>query len=249
MRLKEKVAIVTGGASGMGAATAKLFAAEGARVVVADILEQEGKTVSKEIAGAGGEAQFQNLDVTSEANWEAVVAETQSTFGRIDILVNNAGVSGSHPELLNIETWDQQMNVNARGVFLGMRAVIPVMQEAGSGSIINISSISGLVGQRFVHMAYNAAKGAVRMATKAAAVQFAGDGIRVNSVHPGVMPPMRTSMMTADPEVRGKMLSAIPMGREGRIEEVAQANLFLASDEASYITGVELPVDGGFVAM
>jgi NAD(P)-dependent dehydrogenase (short-subunit alcohol dehydrogenase family) len=130
-----------------------------------------------------------------------------------------------------------------------MRAVIPTMQKAGRGSIVNISSISGFVGQRFVHMGYNAAKGAVRLATKAAAVQFARDGIRVNSVHPGVMPAMRTSQLTADPEVRKKMLSAVPAGREGRVEEVAFTNLFLASDEASYITGIEVPVDGGFLAM
>ena len=141
------------------------------------------------------------------------------------------------------------MSVNAKGVFLGMQAVIPVMQKAGGGSIVNTSSISGFVGQSFVHMGYNAAKGAVRLATKAAAVQFARDGIRVNSVHPGVMPAMRTSMMSADPDVRRKMLSSVPMGREGRIEEVANANLFLASAESSYVTGIELPVDGGYLAM
>ncbi|MEL0111606.1 MAG: glucose 1-dehydrogenase [Rickettsiales bacterium] len=245
MRLQDKVAIVTGAASGMGAATARLFAAEGAKVVLADITEDAGAALAAEI---GGDARFQKLDVTSEADWEALVAATLSAFGRIDVLINNAGVSGSHPDVLNTATWDEQMNVNARGVFLGMRAVIPQMQAAGGGSIVNISSISGLVGQRFVHMGYNAAKGAVRLATKAAAVQFARDNIRVNSVHPGLMPAMRTSMMTADPEVRRKMVNAVPMGREGRVEEVAHANLFLASDDASYITGIEVPVDGGFVA-
>jgi NAD(P)-dependent dehydrogenase (short-subunit alcohol dehydrogenase family) len=245
MRLQDKVAIVTGASSGMGAATARLFAAEGAKVVLTDILEDEGMALAAEI---GKMARFQKLDVTREADWDALVAETVSAFGRVDVLVNNAGVSGSHPDILNIDTWDQQMNVNARGVFLGMRAVIPQMKEAGGGSIVNISSISGLTGQRFVHMGYNAAKGAVRLATKAAAVQFARDGIRVNSVHPGLMPAMRTSMMSADPEVRRNMISAVPMGREGRIEEVAHANLFLASDDASYITGIEVPVDGGFVA-
>ena len=245
MRLQDKVAIVTGAASGMGAATARLFAAEGAKVVLADITEDAGAALAAEI---GGDARFQKLDVTSEADWEALVAATLSAFGRIDVLINNAGGSGSHPDVLNTATWDEQMNVNARGVFLGMRAVIPQMQAAGGGSIVNISSISGLVGQRFVHMGYNAAKGAVRLATKAAAVQFARDNIRVNSVHPGLMPAMRTSMMTADPEVRRKMVNAVPMGREGRVEEVAHANLFLASDDASYITGIEVPVDGGFVA-
>ena len=148
-------------------------------------MEQEGKAVAAEIAASGGEAIFQKLDVTSEADWAAVVAETLATFGRLDILVNNAGISGSTPDLLNIDTWNQQMHVNAGGVFLGMRAVIPTMQKAGGGSIVNISSISGVVGQRVVHMGYNAAKGAIRTATKSAAVQFARDGIRVNSVHPG----------------------------------------------------------------
>ncbi len=249
MRLRDKIAIVTGGASGMGAATAQLFASEGAKVVVADLLESEGVEVVSEICAAGGTARFQLLNVTSDVAWDSLVLETIAAYGQLDILVNNAGISGSHPDRLNIDTWDEQMNINAKGVFLGMRAVIPTMQKAGRGSIVNISSISGFVGQRFVHMGYNAAKGAVRLATKAAAVQFARDGIRVNSVHPGVMPAMRTSQLTADPEVRKKMLSAIPAGREGRVEEVAFTNLFLASDEASYITGVEVPVDGGFLAM
>ena len=224
---------------------ASVSAAEGAKVILTDILEQEGKGLAKEI---GGEARFHKLDVTSEVDWDALVFEALSTYGRIDVLINNAGVSGSHPDILNTDTWDEQMNINARGVFLGMRAIIPEMQNTGGGSIVNISSISGLTGQKFVHMGYNAAKGAVRLASKAASVQFARDNIRVNSVHPGLMPAMRTSMMSADPEVRRKMINAVPMGREGRVEEVAHANLFLASDDASYITGIEVPVDGGFVA-
>ena len=249
MRLKDKVAIVTGAGWGMGASTAELFAAEGACVMVTDILDAEGTDVAARINDSGGQARFLTLDVTNDTGWASVVGETISTFGQIDILVNNAGVSGSHPDLLNTQTWDEQMDVNARGVFLGMQAVIPEMQKIGTGSIVNISSISGIAGQSFVHMGYNAAKGAVRMATKAAAVQFATDGIRVNSVHPGLMPAMRTSQMTADPKVREKMLSAVPIGRVGRVEEVAYANLFLASDESSYITGIEMPVDGGFLAM
>jgi NAD(P)-dependent dehydrogenase (short-subunit alcohol dehydrogenase family) len=241
--------MVTGGAAGMGAATARLFAREGARVLVADILDEEGKVVAASISSNAGQARFQHLDVTSEKDWQAAVDTALSAYGRLDILVNNAGVSGSHPDRLSLDVWDTQMNINAKGVFLGMRTVIPVMQKAGSGAIVNISSISGIVGQHVVHMGYNAAKGAVRMMSKAAAVQYAKDGIRVNSVHPGIMPPMLTSKMTADPEVRKALLAGVPMQREGRIEEVASANLFLASDDASYITGVELPVDGGFVAM
>ena len=248
MRLKNKIAIITGGASGMGASTAKIFAREGAKVVVTDLLVDESAQIVDDIGQSGGSARFQKLDVSSETDWDSVVTTAMETEGRIDILINNAGVSGSHPDKLNTDTWDQQMNINAKGVFLGMRAVIPEMQKTGGGAIVNISSISGFVGQDFVHMGYNAAKGAVRLATKSAAVQFARDGIRVNSVHPGIMPPMRTSMLSADPEIREKIIAAIPMKREGAIEEVAHANLFLASDEASYITGIEVPVDGGFLA-
>ena len=248
MRLKNKIAIITGGASGMGASTAKIFAREGAKVVVTDLLVDESAQIVDDIGQSGGSARFQKLDVSSETDWDSVVTTAMETEGRIDILINNAGVSGSHPDKLNTDTWDQQMNINAKGVFLGMRAVIPEMQKTGGGAIVNISSISGFVGQDFVHMGYNAAKGAVRLATKSAAVQFAKDGIRVNSVHPGIMPPMRTSMLSADPEIREKIIAAIPMKREGAIEEVAHANLFLASDEASYITGIEIPVDGGFLA-
>jgi NAD(P)-dependent dehydrogenase (short-subunit alcohol dehydrogenase family) len=249
MRLRDKVAIVTGAASGMGASTARLFARECARVVAADVLVAEGEEVAQSIRETGGEARFAPLDVASESDWEAAVAAALGAYGRIDILINNAGVSGSDPDRLSMATWERQMSINARGVFLGMRAVIPLMQKAGGGSIVNISSISGIAGQAFVHMGYNAAKGAVRAMTKAAAVQYAGDGIRVNSVHPGLMPPMRTSKLSADPKVRAGFLTSIPMRREGRVEEVAAANLFLASDEASYITGVELPVDGGYLAM
>ena len=248
MRLQDKVAIVTGAAAGMGAATARLFAREGARVLVADILDEGSKAVAASIASNAGRARFQHLDVTSEKDWQAAVDTALSAYGRLDILINNAGVSGSHPDRLSLDVWDTQMNINAKGVFLGMRTVIPVMQKAGRGAIVNISSISGVVGQKVVHMGYNAAKGAVRTMTKAAAVQFGRDNIRVNSVHPGIMPPMRTSKLSADPEIREKARRAIPMGRFGEVDEVANANLFLASDEASYISGAELVVDGGFVA-
>lgn len=249
MRLKDKVAIVTGAASGMGASTASVFAAEGATVVVADVDTEGGAAVVADIVAGGGEARFVKLDVSSETEWAAAVAETVSAYGRIDVLVNSAGVSGSHPDLLNTGTWDEQMSIVARGVFLSFQAVIPVMQGAGRGAIVNISSISAFVGQGYVHMGYNAAKAAVRLATKSAAVQFAADGIRVNSVHPGIMPPMKNAMRSADPEGRRARIAAIPAQREGRVEEVAYANLFLASDEASYITGVELPVDGGYLAI
>ncbi len=250
MRLEGKVAIVTGAASGMGAATARRFAREGAKVVVADMLEAEGRQVAADITKAGGAAEFMALNVTEEANWRAVVAATVAKWGKLDILVNNAGISGSAVnDLLETGIWDRVMGINATGVFLGTAASVPAMQKNGGGSIINISSISGVVGQTMVHMSYNASKGAVRTLTKSTAVQFGKDNIRCNSVHPGLMPPMRTSGATADPTVRAKMLKAVPLGRNGEVDEVANATLFLASDEASYITGTELYVDGGYLAM
>jgi NAD(P)-dependent dehydrogenase (short-subunit alcohol dehydrogenase family) len=250
MRLANKVAIVTGAASGMGAATAKRFAKEGAKVVIADQLEGEGKVVTGEIENAGGTAVFMPLNVADEAGWAKVVADTVARFGRLDILVNNAGISGSATnDLLDSGLWERVMSVNATGVFLGTAAAVRQMQKNGGGSIVNLSSISGVVGQTMVHMSYNASKGAVRTMTKSTAVQFGKDKIRCNSVHPGLMPPMRTSGATADPAVRAKMLRAVPLGRAGEVDEVANAILFLASDEASYITGAEIYVDGGFLAM
>ena len=249
MRLEDKVALITGGASGMGASMARIFAREGAKVVVADVLEEAGKGVVADITQANGAAIFHRLDVSSETEWQAAIDATLAEFKRLDILVNDAGLSGSAVEdLFDTAAWDQLMAVNARGVFLGMKFAIPLMKAAGGGSIVNISSISGITGQHHVHVGYNASKGAVRTLTKAAAVQHGADNIRVNSVHPGLMPPMRSSKRTADPEVRARMLRQVPMGRAGRVEEVANAVLFLASDEASYITGAELWVDGGYLA-
>ena len=248
MRLAGKVALITGGAHGMGEAEARVFAREGAKVLIGDVREADGRQVAAGIAAAGGEARFVRLDVTSEADWRAAVAAAVDAFGKLDVLVNNAGVSGSDPDTMSTALWDTLMAVNARGVFLGMKHGVPALQRAGGGSIVNISSISGFVGQPFIHMGYNASKAAVRVMTKSAAVQYARDGIRVNSVHPGFMPPMLTSKTTADPARRAEMLKGVPMGRAGRPEEVAYAVLFLASDEASYVTGTELVVDGGFLA-
>jgi NAD(P)-dependent dehydrogenase (short-subunit alcohol dehydrogenase family) len=250
MRLDGKVALITGAASGMGASTARIFAGEGAKVTVADMLDDEGRKIVDEITRANGAAIFQRLDVTSEAEWQAAIAATLAAFGKLDILVNDAGISGSAvDDLFDTAAWQKIMAVNATGTFLGMKYAIPEMRKAGGGAIVNISSISGVTGQRGIHVAYNASKGAVRTLTKAAAVQHGRDNIRVNSVHPGLMPPMRTSGRTADPAVRAKMLEGLPLRRAGRVEEVANAVLFLASDEASYITGVELYVDGGFLAV
>src|SRR4029453_12600108 len=249
MRLKDKVAIVSGGASGMGQSEAMLFAREGAKVIVADVLETEGRQTADKITAGGGQAKFVKLDVTSEGNWQSTVEAAVSGWGKTHVLLNNAGISGTiDPDKLSTTAWDKLMDVNAKGVFLGMKTGIAAMQKTGGGSIVNISSISGFVGQNAVHMAYNASKGAVRIMTKTAAVQYAKDGIRVNSVHPGFLPPMRTSKGSADPEWRAKMLRAVPMRREGRVEEVAHAVLFLAPDDASYIPGTEIVVDGGYLA-
>ena len=250
MRLDGKVALITGAASGMGASMARIFAREGAKVTVADMLEKEGQEIVDGIVKGNGAAIFQRLDVTSEAEWQAAVAATVAAFGKLDILVNDAGISGSNvDDLFDIDAWERIMGINATGTFLGIKHAIPAMRTAGGGSIVNISSISGITGQRGIHVAYNASKGAVRTLTKAAAVQHGRHNIRVNSVHPGLMPPMRTSGRTADPAVRAKMLQGVPLGRAGNVEEVANAALFLASDEASYITGAELYVDGGFLAV
>ena len=249
MRLKNKVALISGAASGMGAATARLFAREGAKgVVVADVLEKDGEAVVADIKKAGGQAVFVKLDVTDEAQWKATVEQTVATYGGLDVLVNNAGISGSaEQDLYDTAAWNRLMGINSTGVFLGMKYGIRAMKKGGS--VINLSSISGITGQAYIHVGYNASKGAVRLITKAGAAQHGKDGIRVNSVHPGLMPPMRTSGRTADPVQREKTLKGVPLRRAGEVDEVAYAILFLASDESSYVTGAELVVDGGWTAV
>jgi len=252
MRMKNKVALVTGAASGMGAATARLFAREGAKaVVVADILDKEGEAVVAEIKKARGTASYLHLDVTNEDQWKDVVARTVAAHGGLNVLVNNAGISGSaEKDLYDTAAWNRLMGINSTGVFLGLKYGIAAIRKSGpGGSVINLSSISGIVGQGYIHVGYNASKGAVRLMTKAAAAQHGKEGIRVNSVHPGLMPPMRTSGRTADPETRAKTLKGVPLGRAGEVDEVAYAILFLASDESSYVTGAELVVDGGWTAV
>ena len=252
MRMKDKVALVTGAASGMGAATARLFAREGARaVVVADVLDTDGEAVVAEIRKAGGTASYVHLDVTSEAQWQEAVDKTVAAHGSLNVLVNNAGISGSAAEdLYDTALWHKLMDINSTGVFLGMKyGIAAIRKTGGPGSVVNLSSISGIVGQAYIHVGYNASKGAVRLITKAAAAQHGKDGIRVNSVHPGLMPPMRTSGRTADPVQRAKTLKGVPLGRAGEVDEVANAILFLASDESSYVTGAELVVDGGWTAV
>jgi NAD(P)-dependent dehydrogenase (short-subunit alcohol dehydrogenase family) len=248
MRLVNKICIITGASNGMGAAEAKLFAKEGAHVILCDIQDELGKSLATDINESGFLAHYVHLDVTKEDQWESLISFITKEFGRLDVLVNNAGISSSGPDFLDTEQFDKVMHVNSKSVFLGMKSVIPLMVKQQKGSIVNISSVSGMIGQTFVAMGYSGSKAAVRLMTKSVAIQYAPNGIRANSVHPGVMPPMTTSQGTADPEVRKGMIASVPMGRAGLIEEVANAVLFLASDESSYITGVELPVDGGQTA-
>ena len=249
MRLANKVALISGGARGMGASEARLFAREGARVVIGDILEAEGRAVEADIRAKGGEALFVRLDVTDEADWERSVARTIERFGKLDILVNNAGVSAlGRIEDTTAKDWDHVMDVNAKGVFLGTRAVIPAMRQAGGGSIVNISSQLGLVGTDNSSPQYQASKGAVRLLTKATAIQYAREGIRANSVHPGPIVTAMTERRRADPELYQRMLSRIPLGRFGEADEVAYGVLYLASDESAFVTGSELVIDGGWTA-
>ena len=249
MRLEGKVALISGGARGMGASEARLFAREGAGVVIGDLLEEEGRQVEAQIGEAGGHALFVRLDVTSESDWSNAVAAAVSRFGKLDILVNNAGVGGGGGmvEETTVEGWDRVMDVNAKGVFLGTKAAIPEMRRAGGGSIINISSVYGLVGSGGAS-AYHASKGAVRLLTKATAIQYAGEGIRANSVHPGIIETPMTAASLADPEGNRRWLSGTPLGRLGEPDDVAYGVLFLASDESSFMTGSELVIDGGWTA-
>ena len=249
MRLDGKVAFISGGARGMGAVEAQMFAAEGAKVAIGDVLEEEGQRLAEEIVRTGGQALYVALDVTSQVQWRNAVATTVSRFGKLEILVNNAGVGGhGMVEDINEAEWDRVMDINAKGVFLGTQAAIPEMRRAGGGSIINISSQLGLVGVDNSSPQYQASKGAVRLFTKATAIQYASDGIRANSVHPGPIITPMTEAGRADQERYRLTISRIPLGRYGRPEEVAYGVLFLASDESSFMTGSELVIDGGWTA-
>jgi len=260
-RLTGKVAIVTGGASGIGAETARVFGAHGARVLVTDSNNALGEKIAQEIAAAGGVARFTPQDVRNEARWAEIVADAESNFGRVDILCNIAGISGRDPKLniqisqtagprlaeQTLEQWNQVMDINSTGVFLGTKAAIPAMQRAGGGSIINISSICGIVGSH-ANAAYHASKGAVRIFSKAAAIQYAADKIRVNSVHPGFVDTPMTKPGHSNPDIVKKRLEVTPLGRFGTPADIAAGCLYLASDEASWVTGSELVIDGGLTA-
>ena len=256
MRLEGKVAMITGAANGVrgklmgfGGVSAWLFTREGAKVVIADIDEEDGEMTARQVREAGGDAVFVRLDVTSEGEWDDAVRAAVSCFGRIDVLVNNAGTSSRTPvEDTTVEMWDGQMEVHAKGAFLGTRAVIPEMRRIGGGSIVNVSSIFAMIGSPS-STAYHAAKGAIRSFTKAAAIQYAGEGIRVNSVYPGYVNTPMTQRYFTDAELVARRTESVPMKRFGTAEEIAYGILYLASDEASYVTGAELVIDGGTTAV
>lgn len=259
MRLEGKVALISGGARGQGAGEARLFAREGAAVVIADILDEEGLKVEAEIRELGGRATYVHLDVTDPGQWESAVARAVSEYGKLDILVNSAGVGAidvaglGAPRIHDTDTgvWDTIMDVNSKGVFLGTRAAIPAMRAAGGGSIINISSIAGLTGIGHgsgSSAAYSSSKGSVRLLTKATAVQHGHEGIRCNSVHPGFIETPMTQTLMSQPGVPEQVASSTPLQRIGVVDDIAYGVLFLASDESSFMTGSEMVIDGGLTA-
>ena len=243
MRLEEKVALVTGGARGIGEAIVRLFAKEGARVVIGDILEKEGKATAEDVRKEGGEVRYLRLDVTVEESWQEAVRTVEEWYGRLNVLVNNAGlVDRESIQDTPLELWEQIMAVNITGVFLGTKHAIPAMRRAGDGSIINISSAFGLIGTSN-RPAYTASKGGVRLFTKATAIEHAKEGIRANSIHPGyVLTPMTARYPTEE------RIAQTPMGRLATPEDIAPGALFLASDDSRFMTGSELVIDGGLTA-
>ena len=256
MRLEGKVALITGAAMGIngqtmgfGGAASWMFAREGAKVVLTDILTGPGETTASQIRESGANAAFLHHDVTNEDSWDKAVRKTIATYGKIDILVNNAGTASvSILDELTVEAWDEQMGVHAKGTFLGTKRIIPEMRMSGGGSIINVSSIYGIVGS-YTSTAYHAAKSAIRVFTKSVAVQHAADGIRINSIHPGfAITPMTEQSIKAHPDSLSTQITTVPMNRLGTAEEIASGILFLASEESSYITGAELVIAGGMTA-
>ena len=250
-KLDGKVALISGGARGQGAAEARLFAQEGAKVVLADILDAQGQQVEAEINELGGDALYIHLDVTSETDWQNAVQATVAKYGKLDILVNNAAIIIEKAAIEDraAADWDRVFEVNAKGVFLGTKHAIPEMRKAGGGSIVNISSVAGIGQSLHQEPAYAASKGAVRIFSKVTASQHAADGIRCNSVHPG---PIDTDMLATAMGDEARLqdrLERVPMRRMGSADEIAKGVLYLASDDSSYVTGSELVIDGGAISM
>lgn len=249
-RIEGKIAIVTGGASGIGEATTRLFVSEGAKVVIADIDDEKGNALEAELNHDGEVARYRQFDVTQESRWIEVVGEVMDTWGRLDVVVNNAGMSGvgrARVEETTVENWDTVFAVNSTAIMLGTKTAIPAMRKNGGGSVVNVSSIFGIVGSR-AGAAYHASKGAARTFSKAAAVQYAPDNIRVNSVHPGFTDTPMTLDIHSQKEIRDAREKMTPLGRLGLPDDIAYGILYLACDESSWVTGIELVIDGGEIA-
>ena len=248
-RLEGKVALISGGARGQGAVEARMFAEEGAKVVIGDILDDAGRQTEAQLRELGYECTYVHLDVTSETDWDAAVQTAVAAYGKLDILLNNAGILiRKNIEDTTEADWDRIFAVNAKGVFLGTKAAIPALRASGGGSIINISSTAGLVGSPNGSASYTATKGAVRLFTKSTAIQHAREGIRCNSIHPG---PIETDMIADtlnDPDSMALRMQRLPLGRVGKPSEIAYGAIYLASDESSFVTGAELVIDGGTTA-
>ena len=249
-KLDGKVALISGGARGQGAAEAETFAREGARVVFGDIRDAEGRKVEATIRDHGGEATYVHLDVTSETDWQSAVQTATGRYGKLDILINNAAIVIPRVpiEERTAAEWDQVMAVNAKGVFLGTKYAIPAMRQSGRGSIVNISSVAGIGQSLHQEPAYAASKGAIRIFTKVTASQHAKDRIRCNSVHPGPVDTVMFHSAFPDLEAMERRLQRIPLGRMGTVAEIVSAVLYLASDDSSYMSGSELVIDGGALA-
>lgn len=246
-RLEGRTAIVSGAARGLGAAIAEALAREGASVYLGDVLCDDGSETADAIRVLGGSASFVNLDVTQAADWESVIARAVEDTGRLDVLVNNAGIyRAPGVEATTLDVWNAVIAVNLTGTLLGMQAAIPVLRRSGGGAIVNISSVVTFAAGR-TGAAYQASKGGVLSLTKAAAIELANDGIRVNSVHPGsIDTPMAANARAGDPDGMRQQAARHPLGRLARPDEIAQAVVYLASDDSSFVTGASLVVDGGF---
>jgi len=247
--MKNKIALITGSAQGLGAAIAKRFAEEGTTVFICDLKADIGNATVAEIEKAGGKAYFQELDVTKEKSWVEALAAVVAKCGRLDVLVNNAGINIREPiEEMKEESLDAMLAVNVKGPFMGIKHTIPIMRKGGGGSIINMSSICGLVGHKYTTEAYTVTKGAVTLMTKTVGVRYAKDNIRCNSIHPSTVDTPLMQVVFKDPAKKAERLGEVPLGRLATDQDVANAALYLASDEASFLNGVSLPVDGGLTA-
>ena len=246
MNVKGKSIMITGAGGGLGSEMARVLSDNGARIFILDLVAENGQKVADEIVAKGGEAWFFKADVTSEEDWKAAVDFAIEKTGRLDVLVNNAGINIRKPvEEMNIDEWTTMMKVNSGSTFLGCKYAIPVMRRQGGGAIINTSSVCGLIGHKYTPEAYTASKGAVTMLTKAIASRYAKDGIRCNSIHPSTVDTPFVQVLFKDPARKAERLGEVPLGRLATARDVANAVLYLASDEASFINGVALPVDGG----